>query len=136
MRTTAFAHARGEYILFMDAADYADPDAVAIFVNAATRTGADILTCFVALFSGVREPNAESCLAYHPFLGDAILPGVFRNYFGSRSMFIRKSAFARIGRFREDSQRIVKTGILGPGGAQGISAGSGTEVGRMVSRPG
>ena len=103
LRTTALAHAHGEYILFMDADDYASPDAVAIFVNAAMRSGADILTSFLALFSGVQEPNQESCLGYYPFLGNAILPGVFRNYFGSRSIFIRKNAFARIGQLREDA---------------------------------
>jgi len=103
MWTTAVARAHGEYILFMDAADYVSPDAIDIFVNVAMRGGADILTCFLALFSGVQEPNEEVCLGYYPFLGNAILASAFRNYFGSRSIFIRKSAFARIGYFREDA---------------------------------
>lgn len=49
---TAVVRARGDYVLFMDSADYANPDAVATFVEAAGRTGADVLTCFLVLFSG------------------------------------------------------------------------------------
>jgi glycosyltransferase involved in cell wall biosynthesis len=103
-RTIAAAHARGDYLFLMDAADYANPDALAIFVNAATRTGADILTCFLALFGGAREPNAETSLGHYPYLGGAILPGAFRNCFGSSSIFIRKDALSRLGHFREDSR--------------------------------
>ena len=49
-----YAEARGEYILFMEAADYLDPDAVTLFVKVASCTGADVLTCFLALFDGAR----------------------------------------------------------------------------------
>jgi len=102
--TLAAAHAHGQYVLFMDAADYADPDAVATFVNAATRSGAEILTCFLALFTGAQEPNSETCVGHYPFLGCAILAGVFRNYFGSSSIFIRRDAFSRLGPFRQGSR--------------------------------
>jgi hypothetical protein len=95
-RTTAVDHARGDYVLFMDGADYAKPDAVATFVGVAERTGADILSCFLVPFSGVEEPNEEALLGHWPFLGAAVLLGVFRNHFGSRCIFVRKSGFSRL----------------------------------------
>jgi glycosyltransferase involved in cell wall biosynthesis len=96
MRTTAVVRARGDYVLFMDGASYATPDAVATFVEVAGRTGADILTCFLAFFSGVGEPNDESVVGHCLFLGAAILLGVFRNQFGSRCIFVRKDEFSRL----------------------------------------
>ena len=96
MRTTAVVRARGDYILFMDGASYANPDAVATFVEVAGRTGADILTCFLAFFSGIGEPNDETLVGHRLFLGAAILLGVFRNQFGSRCIFVRKGEFSRL----------------------------------------
>jgi O-antigen biosynthesis protein len=102
--SVAVDHARGEHVLFLDAADYLDYEAVATFVKVATCTDADILTCFLAFFSGASEPTEESCLGRYPFLGAAILPGVFHNYFGSNVIFARRHALSRIGLFREDSR--------------------------------
>ena len=96
MRTTAVVRARGDYVLFMDGASYANPDAVATFVEVAGRTGADILTCFLAFFSGIGEPNDETLVGHRLFLGAAILLGVFRNQFGSRCIFVRKDEFSRL----------------------------------------
>lgn len=93
-RTTAVVHARGDYVLFMDSADYASPDAVATFVGVAERTGADVLTCFLVLFRGVGDD--ETLIGHYPFLGAAVLSGVFHNHFGSRCIFVRKAAFSRL----------------------------------------
>jgi glycosyltransferase involved in cell wall biosynthesis len=101
-RTSGAANARGDYVLLMDAADCLDRGAVATFVNVATRTGADILTCFLALFTGAREPTQESGLGHYPFLGGALLPGVFRNHFGSGIIFAHKDVLARVEQPRGD----------------------------------
>ena len=93
------AETKGEYVLFMEGADYLNPDAVAAFVKVAGRTGADVLTCFLALFTGAQEPAEETCLGYYPFLGDAVLSGVFRNHFGLRVIFVRREALLRLGSF-------------------------------------
>jgi glycosyltransferase involved in cell wall biosynthesis len=93
-RTTAVVHARGDYVLFMDSADYASPDAVATFVAVAERTGADVLTCFLVLFGGVGDD--ETLIGHYPFLGAAVLSGVFHNHFGSRCIFVRKAGFSRL----------------------------------------
>ena len=99
------AGTRGEYVLFMEGSDYLKPDAVAAFVKVASRTGADVLTCFLALFTGEQEPAEETCLGYYPFLGDAIVPGVFRNHFGLRAIFVRRQALLRLGSFPVNARR-------------------------------
>src|SRR5205823_8473990 len=76
--------AQGEYVVFMEASDWLIPDAVAIFVRVANETGADVLTCFLDLFSGGQEPSDEACLGHYPFLGSAVVSGVFNNFFGLR----------------------------------------------------
>ncbi|MBV8055123.1 MAG: glycosyltransferase, partial [Deltaproteobacteria bacterium] len=104
-RTDAAADAKGDYVLFMEASDYLNPDAVAAFVKVANRTGAEVLTCFLALFTGVQEPAEESCLGHYPFLGGAILSGVFHNHFGLRAVFVQKDALLRLGSSPGDSLR-------------------------------
>jgi O-antigen biosynthesis protein len=104
-RTDAAADMRGDYILFMEASDYLNHDAVAAFVKVASHTGADVLTCFLALFTGAQEPSEERCLGHYPFLGGAILSGVFRNHFGLRAIFVQRNALLRLGSFPDDSRR-------------------------------
>jgi len=99
------ADTRGEYVLFMEGSDYLKPDAVAAFVKVASRTGADVLTCFLALFTGGQEPAEETCLGYCPFLGNAVLSGVFRNHFGLGVIFVRREALLRLGSFPVNARR-------------------------------
>jgi glycosyltransferase involved in cell wall biosynthesis len=101
----AAADAKGEYVLFMEASDYLNPDAVAVFVKVASYTGANVLSCFLALFRGVQEPSEERCLGHYPFLGGAVVSGVFRNHFGSRAIFVQRDALLRIGGFPHNSRR-------------------------------
>ncbi len=95
-RGVSIAHARGDYVLFLDATDYASPDAIATFVAVASRTGADVLTCFLSLFTGNQAPNHETLFGHYPFLGNAALLGLFRNHFGSRCIFARKETLSSI----------------------------------------
>jgi glycosyltransferase involved in cell wall biosynthesis len=104
-QSDAAGGARGEYILVMEASDYLEPEAVAALVKVATRTGAEVLTCFLALFSGAREPAAERSCGCYPFLGAAILSGLFRNHFGARVIFVRKDTLVQLGGFPGNARR-------------------------------
>jgi glycosyltransferase involved in cell wall biosynthesis len=97
--------ANGKYVLFMEASDYLNPDAVATFAKVASRTDADVITCFLALFTGGQEPTEETSLSQYPFLGGAILSGVFHNHFGLRVIFVKRDALSQLGRFPQDSPR-------------------------------
>jgi O-antigen biosynthesis protein len=103
--TAPMLEARGEYVIFMEASDCLAPDAVATFVKVASRTGADILTCFLALFSSRQAPAEQECLGHYPFLGKATLSGVFRNHFGRRIIFVKKDALERLRNFPGNTRR-------------------------------
>jgi glycosyltransferase involved in cell wall biosynthesis len=101
-RNTAIAAATGDYVLFMDDDNLATPGEIRTFVNAAVRSGADILTCFLNVFqSSAPAPTAPPIFVW-PFLGGAIGPGLLRNVFGDANALVRRDVFDRIGGFTED----------------------------------
>lgn len=102
-RNAAAAAADGDYLLFMDADDYAKPGAIGTFVTAALHSGADILTCFIDRFSGEDAPANGEYAGRETFLGAAIAPGLFHNRFGSGNFLIRGAAFESLGGFAEES---------------------------------
>jgi hypothetical protein len=71
----------------------------------ASRIGADVLTCFLPNLLAHWNRPRRNVLGHYPFLGDAILPGVFRNHFGLRVIFIRKDTFLRVGTFNGNAPR-------------------------------
>lgn len=102
-RNNGASCARGEYILFMDEDNFADPDEVSTFVAIAEKTNADILTCTAKYFEGDEPPDTSRApLAWWPYLGGAISIGAYHNYFGDANGFVRKKVFHEIGGFTED----------------------------------
>ncbi|MGH7906986.1 MAG: glycosyltransferase, partial [Candidatus Binataceae bacterium] len=103
-RDLAAHHAAGEYLLFIDAGGYAKPDLIGAYLNVAAQSGADALTCFLDIFSGDDDPARALKLGPRPFLGAAILPGIFRNQFGDCNVFVRKSAYDAVGGFARQNE--------------------------------
>ncbi len=101
------AEATGEYILFIEGSDYLAQDAISVFVSVANQIRADVLTCFLAHFSGAEEPAEENLLGHCLFLGCAAVSGVFRNYFGQRAVFVKKDTLMRLGGFPVSSPREI-----------------------------
>ena len=101
-RNAAAAAADGDYLLFMDADDYAKPDEISTFVTAAKHCGADILSCFIDRFAGDDKPPNGEYTGRTIFLGAAIAPGLFYNRFGSGNFLIRRAAFERLGGFAQE----------------------------------
>ncbi|HMD55781.1 MAG TPA: glycosyltransferase family A protein [Phycisphaerae bacterium] len=104
-RNCAARHANGEYLLFMDDDNLAEPFEISTFVAVAQKTGADILTCAMSTFKEIdRNPENIKTAGIWPFLGPAAAAGALTNPFGDANSLIRKSVFEELGGFVEDRQ--------------------------------
>ncbi|HEX7654950.1 MAG TPA: glycosyltransferase, partial [Verrucomicrobiae bacterium] len=102
-RNLAARHARGEYIMFMDDDNCAKPHELSTFVQAATKTGADILTCFLDAFTGTAAPHAKLVPSSRwIFTGADAATGALTNCFGDTNSLIRRQVFLELGGFHED----------------------------------
>jgi len=103
-RHRAAEAAQGEFLLFMDDDNVAWPDEVSTFVTAARHSGADILTCQMQPFRGAGPPprhRSTRPIGYFP-LGACPALGVFQNALGDANMFMRRTAWDRMGGFTLD----------------------------------
>jgi len=102
-RNAGARHARGEYLVFMDDDNFAKPNELSTFIRAALKTGAEILTCAMDLFTGAEPPSpARKPKVRWIFLGGAAATGAIRNCFGDANCCIRRDTFLKIGGFTED----------------------------------
>ncbi len=102
-RNTAARQASGDFLLFMDDDNYAEPNEVSVLVKAALRTGADIVACGMNYFEGHEAPEVKKAAQgrWLP-LGGAATVGAFRNCFGDANALVRRPCFERVGGFTED----------------------------------
>ncbi|MEK0085644.1 glycosyltransferase [Benzoatithermus flavus] len=100
-RNAAAAAARGDYLLFMDDDNIADPDELSTFVKAALASGADILTCVLRPFRGDHPGSGEHEPLWLP-VGANLSLGLFENCFGDANALIRRACFEALGGFSED----------------------------------
>jgi glycosyltransferase involved in cell wall biosynthesis len=96
VRDSAAAHAKGDYLLFMDHRTIAKPEQISTLVEIAKRSGADVLTSFLDLFTGTGRPDEGTSLGCRAFLGGAIISGVFHNHYGQGGIFVSKEALHRV----------------------------------------
>jgi GT2 family glycosyltransferase len=101
-RNAAITAASGDFVMFMDDDNIAEPNEIEIFTNVAAKTGADILTCFLSVYRTASRKLDGKRTHTWPFLGAALGPGVLRNVFGDANAFVRRDVFDRIGGFTED----------------------------------
>ena len=113
VRDAAAAHARGEYLLFMDGHTVAKPEQISTLIKVAERSRADVLPLFWIFTPATGRPIAIS-LGCRPFLGAAVISGIFHNYYGQGGIFIRKEALLRVGGFAADDWRPCETGNSWP----------------------
>ena len=101
-RNLAASHAQGEYILFHDDDNLAEPHEIEAFVKAAINSNADILTSpnyfftFQAQVNSAKKPK----IGYFP-VGIGGTFSFFRNRFGDANALIRRKVFEEIGGFTE-----------------------------------
>ncbi len=95
--------AKGEYLLFHDDDNYAEPKEVETFVAAALAYDADMLTAEYYVFrDGVRGPDGPKRRIEYFFFGIGGVFSFFRNRFGDANALVRRSTFEELGGFTED----------------------------------
>jgi glycosyltransferase involved in cell wall biosynthesis len=101
-RNLAASHSSGEFILFHDDDNVAQPEEVEVFVNAARNSDCDILTAQAYVFYPSDERDIEKPLRilYYP-IGIGGVFSFFRNRFGDANAFIRRRSFELLGGFSE-----------------------------------
>jgi GT2 family glycosyltransferase/glycosyltransferase involved in cell wall biosynthesis/tetratricopeptide (TPR) repeat protein len=101
-RNNAVRNSTGEFLLFMDDDNIAEPAELSTLVKAALHSKADIVTCGMNCFSGSDAPNllAPPKGRWLP-LGGAAAVGALRNCFGDANAMVRRSCFERLGGFTE-----------------------------------
>lgn len=104
-RNNGAKHAQGEYLLFMDDDNYAEPHEISTFVRVASYSGADILSCVLKYFSGSEVPTAHLQVpegVYLPLGAAADVGAAAKNCFGDANALVRRSTFVQLGGFTED----------------------------------
>ncbi|MCL8208199.1 MAG: glycosyltransferase [Actinomycetia bacterium] len=98
-RNRGAARARGDFLLFMDDDNVAEPEEISTFVRAALASGADILTAVMDVF---RDEAPEAPVRRFVPLGGDAAAGLFENAFGDANALVRTAVFRALGGFTEE----------------------------------
>jgi GT2 family glycosyltransferase len=99
-RHAAAEAARGEYLLFVDDDDWAEPNALETFTRVAAHTGADVLVSAYRGFEGAGRPRPDTPVKrWHLPLGAALAAGLIYPELGGTMIFVHRQAYFDCGGF-------------------------------------
>ncbi len=99
-RNLAAKHAYGDYLLFHDDDNLAEPTEVESFVSASLHSGCHILTSQYWVFREGSDESVKKKMEYYPIgIGGAF--SFFRNRFGDANALVNRSVFEQLGGFTE-----------------------------------
>lgn len=99
-RNLAASHANGEFLLFHDDDNLAEPILIETYVKAIEASACDILTSQYFVFNDSDESLAKKSINYFP-IGIGGLFSFFTNRFGDANAIFRKDVFKSLGGFTE-----------------------------------
>ena len=95
--------AKGEYLIFHDDDNFAEPREVETFVAAALAYGADVLTAKYYVFrDGELGPDGLKRRMEYYHIGIGGVFSFFSNWFGDANALVRRSVFEELGGFTEE----------------------------------
>ncbi len=99
-RDTAARAGRGEYFLFADDDDALLPEAVERFVQVASQTGADAVSCVLKEFEGEVIPDSDDRIKRLLIpLGPALAAGIYGPEFGGTVYLVKRDCYFAVGGF-------------------------------------
>ncbi|AGB74957.1 MULTISPECIES: glycosyltransferase family 2 protein [Rhizobium] len=101
-RNLAASQAQGEYLLFHDDDNFAEPSELELFVKAALNSNSELLTSlfFTSYDDGLSPDLAARKIEIFP-IGIGGVFSFFKNSFGDANFFILRDTFFRLGGFTE-----------------------------------
>lgn len=119
-RNFCAAHAKGDYLVFMDADNVATPHMLRTFAESMARTGADALTChFEGFASEETDIPPRKCKYLAVPTGQDLVTSTLENTLGDTNMIVRKDVFLKLGGMCstrtgvEDWEFLVRLGLAG-----------------------
>ncbi|NWF59127.1 MAG: glycosyltransferase [Fischerella sp.] len=101
-RNLAASKSSGDYLVFMDADNAAEPQMLEKMVKGILSSKVDCLTCYFRAFDSEISPFAKVYAYSYAPLGGCIEAGAYENIFGDANFIIKREAFFNIGGFKED----------------------------------
>lgn len=100
-RNFSTLQAKGDYFVFVDADNAAEPEMLERMVKGIQCAGVDALTSYFRAFDTDHGPFAKLyTYAYTP-VGNCSEAGIYENVFGDANFIVRRSVFEALGGFRE-----------------------------------
>ncbi|MGF1656974.1 MAG: glycosyltransferase [Verrucomicrobiales bacterium] len=119
-RNYAAANARGDFLLFMDDDNVAEPNELSVFQAAIHAAAADVYTCGCMYFREYGEPRPADVFARHIPLGSPIHLACLDNVQSDTNCVWRADGFRKIGGFKvlnelgyEDYEIINRASVMG-----------------------
>ncbi|MDD5262153.1 MAG: glycosyltransferase family A protein [Methylacidiphilales bacterium] len=107
VRNHAAALARGEYLVFFDSDNIADPGMLQSFVEGIIHGGVDCCTCYYKTFSNTTISDPETALAWVSTpIGAALEIGWMENVCGDANSIVRRDVFESIKGFRSECEPV------------------------------